>query len=149
MPMEDNELEDLVKTWIDHALRGGDELFWAWDRVTKLTTHDPESVWPIILDLIQAAPNDQVLANIGAGPLEDLLCWHGAAFIERVEQAASRNSRFRKSLAATWGWNRMPGSTCYLLVDVRSLPCRPQFQRSQIGFKYESDRGHCTSPARR
>ena len=108
MPMQDNELEDLVKTWVDHALRGGDELFWAWDRVTELTTHDPESVWPIILDLIQAAPNDQVLANIGAGPLEDLLCWHGAAFIERVEQAASRNSRFRKSLAATWGWNRMP-----------------------------------------
>ena len=39
-----------------------------------------------------------MLAYVAAGPIEDLLVHHGAAFIERVEVAAGRDPIFRKML---------------------------------------------------
>ena len=55
----------------------------------------------MLLEIVAAAPNDQ-LGYIGAGPLENLLSEHSAAFGERIEAQARRDPRFREALAAVW-----------------------------------------------
>ncbi len=63
----------------------------------------PDEQWDFILELIAAAPNnDDVLARIAAGPVEGLLGRHGAAVIQRVEDLADRNAKFRRILTGVW-----------------------------------------------
>ncbi len=81
---------------------------WASDELDYLAWKQPERAWAAILSLIARSPSDQFLAILAAGPLEDLLCEHGAAFIARVEQEARRDPQFRDALAGVWGSSRMP-----------------------------------------
>ena len=85
-----------------------ESLFWAWETVTDLVQNDLEAGWHVVLELVRAAKDDRMLAYIAAGPLEDLLCSHGSAVIERVEQQAAQDRHFRRGLSGVWGWNRMP-----------------------------------------
>jgi hypothetical protein len=43
-----------------------------------------------------------VLGALAAGELEDLIEYHGPAFIERIEQEAARDPRFRCLLCGVW-----------------------------------------------
>ena len=70
----------------------------------------PENAWDFIQALVERATDD-ALDWVGAGPLEDLLCEHGPALIDRVERLATTNARFRKCLTSVWGENRMEPST--------------------------------------
>jgi hypothetical protein len=75
---------------------------WAWDKLDRLMRALPERAWPILLRLIELAPSDTAVDVIAAGPLENLLCLHGEAFIERVEKQAKADSRFRFALGGVW-----------------------------------------------
>jgi hypothetical protein len=73
----------------------------------QLITHDPERAWDLVLALVHAAPDNDALDCVAAGPLEDLLCDHGAAFIERMETTLRADAHFMNCLARVWGWSRM------------------------------------------
>jgi hypothetical protein len=77
-------------------------LFRAWQEITNLVVSEPESGWNAVLSLIELAVNDWQLASIAAGPLEDLLVHHPELFIDRVDEAARRNPRFRRCLSGVW-----------------------------------------------
>lgn len=68
----------------------------------------PDVAWPIILSLIEHAPDDESLAFVAAGPLEDLIQRHGQRFSDRLEDQARRDPRFRQALGDVWGWERVP-----------------------------------------
>jgi hypothetical protein len=80
---------------------------WATELLVHLTEDEPEVAWGLILDLIERAPDDDALGWVAAGPLEDLLCHHGAELIDRVEALASADARFRRCLSGVWGHTRM------------------------------------------
>ncbi len=103
--------EDLAATWIEQQLQENGEN-WAIQRVMQLCglCSDPELVWPIILRLVELSSDDRLLGDVAAGPLEDLLCGHGALFIERVEAQAKRDRKFRRCLSGVWGWSSMSES---------------------------------------
>ena len=89
--------QPLVDDWIRYHAekrKGTDPLFEAWEMVDELIRSDPEGGWALTLELIEAAPDDYVLANVAAGPLEDLLSRSPDRFIERVEIQARRDPGF-------------------------------------------------------
>src|SRR5436309_3377158 len=63
-----------------------DDFDWAWAEVEE-RSHDVSGL-PLILALAKAAPTDVALMYLGAGPLENLLCEHGAEVAQEVEQVA-------------------------------------------------------------
>ncbi len=79
-----------------------DEDFWAWELVHDAVVNDPEQGWGWIKGLVENCPNDQVLANIAAGPLEDLLARNGQVFIDRIEIFANDSELFKKCLTGVW-----------------------------------------------
>ena len=81
--------EDLVNDWFE-GHRWAREVEWALDAEQK---------WEFIQALVAAAPNDDALGSIGAGPLEDLLYCNSEEFIDRVEREAAVNEKFRLSLS--------------------------------------------------
>jgi hypothetical protein len=75
---------------------------------------DPEVAWQAILAMSRQALTDQQTTVLAAGPLEDLLAYHGPAFIDRVEKEARVDRAFRHLLGGVWRssiaeavWRRM------------------------------------------
>jgi hypothetical protein len=96
----------LVDEWIAYYSGGSkatDPRLSASEKVDDLLRRDPEAGWTLTLELIVAAPDDKVLANVAAGPLEDLLKRDPDRFIERVELQARRDPKFRRCLTGVWG----------------------------------------------
>lgn len=102
--METSDENLLIQKWIEyHAdTKTNSDLFWAWEQVNETVNDSPEEGWPLILALVEAAPNDLILANVAAGPLEDLIVQHSEQFIDRIEVMARQNAKFRKSLTGVW-----------------------------------------------
>jgi len=78
-------------------------LHWASDEVRKAVDEDPLRALSVLAKAAAAAPGDQDLALIAAGPLEDLLCLHGVQVIDEVERLAAKDERFRRALSGVWG----------------------------------------------
>jgi len=64
----------------------------------RTTLELPERAWTLIVEIIERAPSDAALGFLAASPLEDLLSKDGPDFIERVEQRALGNAKFRRAL---------------------------------------------------
>jgi hypothetical protein len=70
----------------------------------------PERAWPIILQLIDRAPDDDALTFIGSGAVEDLVNKAGAEFADRIADEAATSPRFRAALSAVWPSHDVPDS---------------------------------------
>ena len=117
--MNQDDKAKLVTAWIEcHTTESGasrnDETFWSVEQLWELSRNDPETAFDVILSILQADDTFPIVAVLSAGPLEDLLAHHGPAFIDRIEDEASRNPRFRHLLGGVWKnsmtdevWNRV------------------------------------------
>jgi hypothetical protein len=61
---------------------------------------DPDLALDIVTELIGAAPDDESLAYIAAGPLQSIVVDVGPKLIDRIERLAEKSPRFRQALAA-------------------------------------------------
>jgi ABC-type nitrate/sulfonate/bicarbonate transport system substrate-binding protein len=72
----------------------------AFSKVDKLVKSDPEQAWQFMLRLLARAKNDQELAYIGAGVLEDFLNRHGLMFVGRVDEVWKRDPKMRRAMSS-------------------------------------------------
>lgn len=75
---------------------------WAWDALMEGVRDRPEEAWPVVLQSIEAAPRDDVLFAIAAGPLEDLVGRHADVLIDVIEAAARTSPKLRRALGGVW-----------------------------------------------
>ena len=105
--MDAAECERVARDWValQYAARRSatyDELFLAWEQLDDLVHHDPETAWVIIGLIWQLDQTEKVLASLAAGPVEDLLVYHGELIIDRAVATARQEPVFRKLLGAVW-----------------------------------------------
>jgi hypothetical protein len=62
----------------------------------------PERAWEAILRLVDDSSAHCYLGQLAAGPIEDLLSYHGQQFIERIEATARANPTFASTLSGVW-----------------------------------------------
>ena len=110
-PMADGfDREGFLRDWFAEQAPGSPIYGWATELLVHLTEDEPEVAWDLVLGLVERASGEEEPGWVGAGPLEDLLCHHGLTWIDRVEERARFDPRFRRCLAAVWGAGRMePG----------------------------------------
>ena len=65
-------------------------------------TARPEHQWLFIREAVSQAESDEELDHIAAGPMEHLLGWHGADYIEAVEAQAASDLKFGRMLGGVW-----------------------------------------------
>jgi Family of unknown function (DUF6869) len=70
-----------------------------------IVENEPEKGWTAILTALKDKRLEPSLGIIAAGPLEDLLSFHGEKFIERVEKEARSNPTFAHLLGGVWQSN--------------------------------------------
>ena len=76
--------------------------FWASERLHDATEEPTDDVVGLLRALADAAPDDRALCYLGAGPIEDLLRYHGDRFIGLIDDEATANARFRTALRCAW-----------------------------------------------
>jgi hypothetical protein len=104
MGIRDFDREAAIQAYIRHAELGtqDQEYFWGWDAVNDFVHTAPaEDAWDLVVTLTRRAP-DEILGNVAAGPLEDVVRLHGAALVDWIEGEARRDERFRWALGCVW-----------------------------------------------
>jgi 50S ribosomal subunit-associated GTPase HflX len=80
----------------------------------------PERAWPIVLQLIERAPDENSLTFIGAGAVEDLVNKAGAQFVDRIVDRADLDPRFRRALRNVWYHPTVPRVLKELIESART-----------------------------
>lgn len=124
--MDRPQVESIARAWVamHHAPPDSEQYrdnFWAYEQIDELREEDPEACWRIIQVILHLDSSDEILSNLAAGPVEDLLGSHGEKFIERIETAASEDASFRKLLAAVWE-NNIPQEIWTRVKKVAGAP---------------------------
>lgn len=78
----------------------------------------PEQAWPIILELIRRAPDEEALTYVGCSALEDLVNSAGDRFESRIA-AENGDERFRAALRHVWFHDDVPESVRGLILSAR------------------------------
>lgn len=82
-----------------------------------LVDEKPQEAWPLILALLERAPESRDVAFLAAGPIEDFVQKHPRTSADLVAHEAGANQRFREALNYVWGWDKLPAD-----VAARLLP---------------------------
>lgn len=102
-----------------HPDKVEDPDFWAWEYIHDLCESGDRVVLDRLVDLAESAPDDEDLAYLGAGPIEDFVSAYGGVLIEDIEEAAKRSPSFVRALQGMYP-TLIPES-----IRVRMLPLVP------------------------
>jgi hypothetical protein len=94
----------LWATWQSDSTNSGkqnDDLI-GFDEFDWVVRSHPEHAWECILATVKDSRSKPFLGLLAAGPMEDLLSFHGPVFIERVENEAKINPAFASMLGGVW-----------------------------------------------
>lgn len=102
----------LVRNYVAHAANpvfGPDSDFWSFDELLELPATDPEKVWECLLCLLSRPEYRPALGLFAAGPLEDVLSWHGELLIDQVEALARQEPEFLNMLSRMYRFEMSDG----------------------------------------
>ena len=76
----------------------------AHDYVVELLEGGATGAVDLLQALVDAAPSEDALVHLGAGPVEDLVSQyrHGQAVVAEVERHARQDPRFARAVSAVW-----------------------------------------------
>ena len=104
------EREKIVQDFISAhgggaAVKDSDPRFASLMEFDRLAYESPETAWELILDVLNRDQSEHIVGMLAAGPLEDLIEYHGPQFIERIETTARKDPAFRHALGGVWESN--------------------------------------------
>jgi Family of unknown function (DUF6869) len=101
-PRDPNDRDLLISEWLRYAESGKADGSWAYDALAVLIDKDPALAWAIILELVHRASPGDAFDLVAAGPLEDLVAWHGREVIDLIEIGVGDDEPLRRALSGLW-----------------------------------------------
>ena len=72
--------------------------WWAHEKVFGACEKQPQRAWRLLGRMAELASTEDLVGDLGAGPLEDFVRLHAPRFIGQIERRAKENPRFRRAL---------------------------------------------------
>jgi hypothetical protein len=106
------DLTQIAQSWVrmQRAERNSpayEAEFWSFEAIWEFCRNRPEDAWKAIVEIYGSEPEDIVLANLAAGPVEDLLVYHGSVALPWMAACCAAQPGFAKVLQMVWR-NAMP-----------------------------------------
>jgi hypothetical protein len=114
-----DERNQLAKAWTalqktpQHAPEYN-ALFWSFGQAYNLVREDPGEAWKLILTIWSLDKSASTRQGLCAGPIGELLCYHGEYIIPFIEKQAMADPSFARLLGGLWQntmsdniWNRV------------------------------------------
>ena len=99
----------LAEAYLRQFRTGADDDAWAFDAVVERCSSLAEGI-PLAIACVKAAATERELAYVAAGPVEDMLKWHGEEALEKFKVVADHNGAMRRALEGVW---LDPGDSVY------------------------------------
>lgn len=96
------KVKELADMWIGYHRTSDDDLFKAVLKLERMVESDEERAWRVILKILKSDNSDEIISNLAAGPMEDILVHHGDVIISRVEEKIEKDIDFKKMIADVW-----------------------------------------------
>lgn len=80
-----------------------EENFWAFECMDTIVSEKPELAFDLIVSALTRFSEANEISILAAGPLENLVQFHGGQMIDRIEREAASNEQFRFLLSGIWG----------------------------------------------
>ena len=125
----DNNLSFLANAWKSYAEAvikydihspEAQSRFWAFDQIVDLVRNKPLDALEVILIILKITDDERVLANLAAGPLEDLLVVRGEEVIDRIIELAISDKNFYALLQGVWG-NSIDKAVWYRIQELYKI----------------------------
>lgn len=87
----------LIEGWLGWVNGDGSKL-WAFVEFVKLADTEPNTALDLILEIAARHPEEKVLGQLEAGPLERLLTTNGRSMIDRIETVSTKHPVLRELL---------------------------------------------------
>lgn len=113
---KNDDLLVLARAWV-HVQKN----WWAYDEVQDAVDNHPRRAWALLGRLADLAASDELVDDLGAGPLEDFVRAHAPKFIGQIERRAVEHDRFRRGLRSV----RLPRAGDPVSRRLLALGCRP------------------------
>ena len=78
--MSPQDPKEIARSWLTVQRH-----WWAYEAVCHLCKSQPHEALGLVLELVNMADSSELLEDVGAGPLEDLLRAHGSKVIHQIE----------------------------------------------------------------
>jgi hypothetical protein len=115
----DHERNRLARAWITlqttpQSSSEYNSLFWSFEQAYDLVGKDPAEAWKLILTIWSLNQSTPIRQGLCAGPIAELLCFHGETIIPHIEKQAIADPSFARLLGGLWQntmsdaiWNRV------------------------------------------
>jgi len=95
--MAEHDKREIAAAWLEVQRN-----WWAWEALKALCREQPAEAWHLVVRMIDMTNDSELLEDIGAGPLEDLLQMHADLLYPDVLAQATESSRMRTALSHVW-----------------------------------------------
>jgi hypothetical protein len=119
--MSSPDPKEIARSWLTAQRQ-----WWAYETVCHLCESQPNEALDLVLELVNMADSSELLEDVGAGSLEDLLRAHGSTVIHQLEVQAANNAPLRVALSHVW----VRDGTTELGKRLVLLGCQPLPQKS-------------------
>lgn len=97
----------IAEAWVNFHLNEDrslkkEENRWAEALVSNLAYDDADQCLRIVRHVVELNQSTEILSNLGAGPIEEMLVQHPTFVIEKIESLAKGCPAFRDALGAAW-----------------------------------------------
>lgn len=96
------KVKELADMWIEYHHTDDDDLFQAVTKLERMIESDEERAWRVILTILKKDNSAAIMANLAAGPMEDILVQHGDVLMERVQAKFEKDPDFKKVITDVW-----------------------------------------------
>lgn len=76
--------------------------FWSVEAFALIIEDRPSLFFELVDLIFQMDSSDPLVANLGAGPLEDLLVYHGDSFINTIVQKIQADKNWKRAAQNVW-----------------------------------------------
>ena len=86
--MDTNELERVAATWVSYQIESSENEWWAVEQVYELVEMDLATAWEVVNALCDATNTPEILCDVGAGPLENMINLYGFEALRQLDSVA-------------------------------------------------------------
>lgn len=118
----------------ERAVRAWNQLqrnWWAHAEIFAACDKQPRRAWRLLGRMADLASTSELVADLGAGPLEDFIRNHAPQFITQIEMRAPQHPRFRRALRSV----RLPRATDPVSARLFALGVEPVDVKPEKGWQ--------------
>jgi hypothetical protein len=113
----------------------------ATSELDDLVHEKPHEAWPLILALLERAPEARDVAFLAAGPIEDFVMMYPRAAADAVAHEAGGNQRLREALNYVWGWDKLPADVAARMLPLLDSEVRNYWTSQRAAAELQQTRG--------